>query len=155
MRKKADAYGLIFCTALMVFIAYILYLATKMPFGTMRNPGPNFIPYLSGGIAFVLLLITVLKEYDLNLKNYMGKKINLNLKENKLILFTLGSIAYLVLFAYVNVSVANFVVTIALMKVTDVKGWKGPILYSAILTLVLWLCFVKWLAVPFPSGILG
>jgi hypothetical protein len=160
MQKKKSVMAIEFNLVLMVFLLVILFQAIKMPYGTLHAPGAGFLPVWTASIAFVILGYITVREFDLNPKHYDFKfkkfsvaEIRAKIKEQKLVLFTLGLLLYIPLFRYINVDLANFVVSIYLMKVNNVKGWVKPLLFSGILTIVLWLCFTVWLRIQFPRTI--
>ena len=58
MKKLQLGSGMI----MMVFAAFICFEASKLPFGTLRNPGPGFLPLGYGVILFFLATIFAIKS---------------------------------------------------------------------------------------------
>jgi hypothetical protein len=107
-----------------------------MPFGTLSNPGPSFFSLIAGVLAFVLTLGLTIKTVVTSPTkiSFQFPQIRLpNLKQGERFLpFLLGMILYTPLLKIIGFEIDTFLLSVYLMKVTSVKGWLRPIIYSAI-----------------------
>ena len=141
-------YSLGFSLALLVISAGYTIMALKVPIGTIAAPGPCSMALIVGILAFVLTLIyifTSLKAAPLQLSWQMPK-----LKESRLLRFLLGLVVFTIIFIPVGFEISTLLLCIYLMKVTGVKGWVRPVIYSTIVVGFLYIIFKAWLNVQLP-----
>lgn len=145
---------LIFNIGLLIISAGYIYLASKMPFGTLSNPGPSFFSLIAGVLAFVLTLGLTIKTVVTSPTkiSFQFPQIRLpNLKQGERFLpFLLGMILYTPLLKIIGFEIDTFLLSVYLMKVTSVKGWLRPIIYSAIVVVACHFVFRVWLEIPLP-----
>lgn len=145
---------LIFNIGLLIISAGYIYLASKMPIGTLSNPGPSFFSLIAGVLAFVLTLGLTIKTVVTSPAkiSFQFPQIRLpSLKQGERFLpFLLGMIVYTPLLKIIGFEIDTFLLSVYLMKVTGVKGWLRPLLYSAIVIVVCHFVFRVWLEIPLP-----
>lgn len=141
-------FSLGFSAALLVISAGYTIMALKVPIGTITAPGPGFMPLILGILAFALTLIyviTSMKAAPLKISWQWP-----NLKEGRFLPFLLGIVVFAFIFMPLGFEISTLLLGIYLMKVTGVKGWARPVIYSAIVVGLLYLIFKAWLNVPLP-----
>lgn len=145
---------LIFNIGLLIISAGYIYLASQIPFGTIANPGPSFFPLIAGGLAFVLTVGLTIKTVVTSPTKFSFQipPIRLpNLKQGERFLpFLLGMIVYTPLLRVIGFEIDTFLLSVYLMKVTGVKGWLRPAVYSAIVIVACHFLFRVWLEIPLP-----
>ncbi len=130
----------------------------KLNLGNFHNPGPGFLPFVSGAtlglFGSILTFSTILKrsgkEGELNGKVICVKR---NWKTFFLILLTL--FAYSFLLEYLGFAVTTFIFLSILFKLKEPKRSVMPFVFSAVATILSVLIFVVWLKCQFPGGIFG
>jgi putative tricarboxylic transport membrane protein len=113
--------------------------------------GDYTMPAVFGSVLILLglLLLFVVKGEQFKVK-YPDRKTMIS------ILSTLGLLfLYWFSIQFLGYEITTFVVGIGLFKVMGSYSWIKAIIFSAILSTVLYFLFIFWLGVPFPTGIFG
>lgn len=143
----------------------IIYLteAFKLPLGKPSYPDRGFIPVLIGFalISFSTIQI-ILEVFFPHLANV--KSIDISDEDKvegeatypkKPLIITAALLVYCALFNTLGFIVATIPLTFVCLWVMEYKSWWASLITAAVITLVTYFIFVKWLGVYFPSGILG
>ncbi len=151
--KKADQWsGLV----LLIFSALIFWGAIPMPYGTLRDPGPGFLPLwlgiLLGAMSIGLILkVTWQKEGARMLRAILGEKIRWGK--------VLSVLIALFLYSYLLDPLGFLIVTLLLMfflfRFIDPLPWKAVIVWSLLGCLGTYLIFEVWMKLRLPKGLLG
>ncbi|MGI6226546.1 MAG: tripartite tricarboxylate transporter TctB family protein [Peptococcales bacterium] len=155
--KKREAY---FYLGLMVACLIYLYsTVSSLPLGTIKSPGPGFVPLLIGSGAFVLsafLFAASLKSITVNAKTSTVDKAKENSNNilmtdsfKKIMLFIVIMVIYIYLFDMVNFFINTFVMMVLLAKLFSLEGWIKPILMSGGFVGSVYIIFTKLFKIYF------
>jgi len=150
--KRLDQLSSVFWLAISIIVCTE---SIRAGFGTLKDPGPGFLPLCAGVIlgAFAIILLT---------KNSKKKRVEdtrvnpfggINLSK---VVFVLAS-----LFAYTTLlsSLGYLITTLALMVcllVVIAQSWLWiEIMIAPIAVLASYVVFCKWLGIQLPRGIFG
>jgi putative tricarboxylic transport membrane protein len=138
---------------LLGFAVLIFSLSLKLGFGTFRNPGPGFVPFLTSVLLLSLSLIVFIKE--MRGATEEGEKVAFITWGNltKPVYLTLALIGYALLFLMLGYLVSTFLLMLAMSIICEPKKWGVKIVTAAIIAGLSFLLFAVWLRVPLPKGI--
>jgi len=144
IRADAAAAG-----AVLVFAAVAVFEASKLPFGTLRNPGPGFLPLWAGatlGLLAVVLLARALTAQPGASAGTAGRGF---LKVASL----LAALAvYVGLLEPLGYPVCTFLLVLFMLRVVDPHRWPVALGVAALAGLGSYVVFAVWLEVPLPPG---
>jgi putative tricarboxylic transport membrane protein len=113
--------------------------------------GDHTMPGLMGGLMILLglLFIFVVKGEKFKVE-FPNRKVMMSL------LLMLGLLfAYWFLIQFLGYAISTLIVSIGLFKVMGSYSFLKSIVIAIVVTSVLYLLFIFWLAMPLPTGILG
>ena len=126
----------------------------RLQFGEWKNPGPGFIPVLSGILIFLLsalwLVMTLVKKWGMGERKIFFSEPGSSLK---VILSVLALVFYAILLDRVGFMISTFVLLIFLFRAIEPQSWKISIAMAFIVTFFCVFCFQVWLQVQFPEGL--
>jgi putative tricarboxylic transport membrane protein len=130
--------------------------SVDLKFGSLKKPGPGFLPFLSGVflglLGAILLLSSVLNRLEEE-KELNGEKIWV-IENWKMFLFTLLALfGYVLLLDLLGFLITTFIFLFFLFKITEPKKWLLPVFFSGVTVILSYLFFHIWLNVQFPKGI--
>ena len=123
-----------------------------MGLGKINNPGPGFMPFVSGGIL-CLLGVTVL----LILESKKSEQIQGWERESwgKISITLIAIISYAMVLQRLGFLLSTFFVMVVYFRLFGVKKWIIVLFGSILTTFVAYSIFEIWLQCGFPKGILG
>jgi putative tricarboxylic transport membrane protein len=133
-------------------LAY-LYFATKIPATTMEgDPGPQVFPYIAGGIMLLSSISMLLRRPPKEKEAPWLSRPELKRMWGLFAIF----VAYVVLLQYIGYTIPTFLVLTVMCLLfsrgrVQLKPWQA-VLYSAVVTVVVFLLFTKLLGVVLPIG---
>lgn len=136
-----------------LFLLSILYtyFARGYSFGSPTAPKVGFLPQLVGYCAIVI-------SGYLLVRSLMGKgdaqNVKLRCDYKRLGLLVLSMVVYILIFKPVGYLISTAALLYAAMKIGRVKGWKIPAVVSVLASVIFFLIFKVFLAVPLPAGLL-
>lgn len=136
--------------ALLVFAAIAAYESTKLPFGTVRNPGPGFLPWWAG-LALGLLSLTLLGQALISrpeTREARGRVLKV-----VGLLAALG--AYVLLLEPLGYPLCTFLLVLFMLRVVDPHRWVMAFSIATIAAVGSYVVFAIWLKVPLPPGLLA
>ena len=144
-----------------VFLAY----TTRYPLDTWESPGPAVFPLILGAALTILGAVQLVQAiWKSRRKEHLGKHghsgisvrefLFRNAGEGKALRMIALFILYLLMMQWIGFFVSTFLFTIITSRLTEAKGWGGPIVLSAGVTLFCYLLFEAWLKLSFPRGVL-
>ncbi len=126
-------------------------LSIKVGFGSFREAGPGFCPFIAG----VLILIS-------SIVHIVSKEV---IRENKFEISAREIKTYLSLFVVFMIwifampvlghVIVTFIVTFLISKIMRLEGWLKPILLAVGTTAFMYSLFDWWLYLDLPRGILN
>ena len=145
---RRDAIASVFLLALG---ATAVYEAAKLPFGTLRNPGPGFLPWwesLTLGLLALVLLVQSLTSPP-----------SAHAPEGRRVLKVWGLLAalgaYIFLLENLGYPFCTFLLVLFLLRVVDPHRWATALGIALIAAGGSYLVFAIWLKVPLPAGLLA
>lgn len=126
----------------------------KLQVGTLSEPGPGFLPLLSGVLLCAASLIHL---FQLRNSRDAASLIS-SWKEvhwQRGVLVVGGLVAYALTVEYLGYLLTTFLLMFVLFSLYDRKRWGLAIGGSLVVISVTYLIFCVWLKVQFPAGIFG
>jgi len=139
--------------SLMGFSVLIFFLCVQLGIGKPQSPGPGFMPLLAAVVLFCLSLATIIVE-SRGASEDEGGKSSLGLAElAKPACLVIALIGYAFLLNVLGYPVTTFLLLFALFSVTEPQHWRKNLLIAALVAVLSFLVFDKWLRVKLPDGI--
>jgi len=139
--------------SLMGFSVLIFFLCVRLGIGKPQSPGPGFMPLLAAVLLFCLSFATIIVE-SRGAADDEGRKSSLGLKElTKPVCLVISLIGYAFLLNVLGYPVATFLLLFTLFSVTEPQQWRKNLLIAALVAVLSFLVFDKWLRVQLPDGI--
>ena len=135
----------------LAFGAAAAYESSKLPFGTVHNPGPAFFPWWTS--ATITSLGLVLLAQTLTSDSRRGPEGGLSriAKVGALLAVLAGYVLFLEPLGYL---LCTFLLILFMLRVTDPQRWAVALSLSAIAAVGSYVLFATWLSVPLPRGLL-
>lgn len=133
----------------LVFAAVAVYEASKLPFGTVRNPGPGFLPWWAGvtlGLLAVVLLRQALASRPGVSPAGGGRGV---LRVGGLLVVLAAYVLFLEALGY---PLSTFLLVLFMLRVVDPHRWALALGVAAIAAVGSYGLFAVWLQVPLPPG---
>ena len=126
----------------------------QLDFGEWRDPGPGFIPVLSGILIFSLsalwLAMTLIKKWGMEpRRKFFSEPGSLF----KIALSVLALVVYTLLLSQVGFLISTLVLLIFLLRAIEPQSWRMTLTMAFLVTIFCVLCFQVWLQVQFPEGL--
>ena len=139
--------------SLMGFSVLIFFFCVRLGIGKPQSPGPGFMPLLAAVLLFCLSFATIIVE-SRGAADDEGRKSSLGLKElTKPVCLVISLIGYAFLLNVLGYPVATFLLLFTLFSVTEPQQWRKNLLIAALVAVLSFLVFDKWLRVQLPDGI--
>ena len=137
-----------------LFALYICIESIRMPLGTLREPGPGFVPLISGILLGGLSLVCFLKAHlSASAETKAPQYSKVRWKNLILILTTLC--VYTLFLEVLGFILDTFLLLILLFRSIEPQKWTVTIGGSALTSSVCYAVFELWLKSQLPKGILG
>lgn len=146
--------------SLFLFLISLLFLygSVRLGLGTVRNPGPGFVPFWGSVILGLSMIIHLISRLTIKSEKRMcgvPETPWADTKWRKIIYVVVGLVVYSIFFDILGFIPCTFVLMMFLFAVTEVGGWYAILTGGILTTLASYIVFEKLLAVAFPRGILG
>jgi hypothetical protein len=132
----------------LIFGAAAAYESAKLPFGTVRNPGPGFFPWWTSVVLDLLALILLAQALTLR-SSAVGKGSG-RIAKVAALLIVLG--AYTVLLDPLGYLLSTFLLVLFMLRWIDTQRWTVALGMAAITSVVSYVVFAIWLSIPLPRG---
>lgn len=145
--------GYVAVGAVGVFLSTIyLALSLQFPFGTMRQPGAAIFPLISGGF-FLLGSISAIFE---GLRTSHSEKVEVPAGSDffRLCLVIVSLIGYLVLLPWLGQLLSSALFSYVMIKTLSTLGRFRIAVYAIVISVSVYILFVKLLKLPLPLGII-
>jgi hypothetical protein len=126
-----------------------LALATQLPLGEMDAPGAGLFPVLVGAIMCFASLATVWEGW----KTLRGDDIELPVGQylTRLLKLIVLLALYFTAMPWIGYSLSSWAFAVLLMRLLSTLSWWRCGAYAALMTGVIYFCFIYLLKVPMPS----
>ena len=139
---------LVVAVVALAFGAMAAYESTKLPFGTVHNPGPGFFPWWTS--AVIVLLALILLVQSLTSRSSTAQEAPGRIAKVAALLVVLA--AYIFLLDPVGYPLCTFLLVLFMLRVTDPQRWVVALGMAAITAVGSYIVFAIWLSVPLPPG---
>ena len=126
----------------------------RLDAGSLRSPGPGFLPFIAGGLLGLLAMISFIQT----LKEKASQENSfLSFGENLIkVGFLTGSlIVYVFLLNILGFLIGTFLLLLFLFRIVEPLRWRTVFLASLITLGAVYLLFDVFLGAQLPKGILG
>jgi putative tricarboxylic transport membrane protein len=132
----------------LIFGAVAAYESAKLPFGTVRNPGPGFFPWWTSVMLELLALILLFRA--LTLRSPTSEKSSGRLA--KVIALLIALCAYTFLLDPLGYLLSTFLLVLFMLRAMDAQRWAIALGMAAITSVGSYVVFAIWLSIPLPRG---
>lgn len=132
----------------LMFGATALYESSKLPFGTVHNPGQGFFPWWTS--AAVVLLALVLLFQVLTSRSPIAQEVPGRIANVVLLLVVL--VAYIFLLDPLGYPLSTFLLVLFMLRGIDPQRWTVALGVAAMTAIGSYVVFAIWLSVPLPRG---
>ncbi len=152
-------------TVLTLFGLGFLGYALKYPLDTWACPGPGVFPVSVGGFLSLLSLWQLAqalrrrkraKEGEAPRKDPVSARafFRENPGERTALVLIAGFVVYILMMRWAGFFVSTFLFAVFASRLSESRGWWGPILLSLGIDVFCYLLFIVWLKLNFPEGFL-
>lgn len=132
----------------LAFGATAAYESAKLPFGTVRNPGPGFFPWWTSAVIVLLALVYLVQA--LTSRSSTARELPGRIVKVAALLIVLG--AYTFLLDPLGYPLCTFLLVLFMLRATDPQPWPVALGMAAITAVGSYIVFAIWLSVPLPRG---
>lgn len=126
-----------------------VYESGKLPFGSVRSPGPGFLPWWAGLTLGFLALLLLIRALTSATEERRGEE-RARIFEVMALLVVLG--AYALLLEPLGYPLCTFLLVLFMLRVVNPYRWTMALSLAAIAALGSYVVFAVWLHVPLPPG---
>ncbi len=134
------------------FGVLICILSVKLSLGTLRSPGPGFLPFISGGLLAALAFVAYLQTGSSSPSKEMKPIWSDSRRGLRMILTFLALLAYAVGMEYLGFLISTFLFIAFLLKFIEPQRWTVVLLGSILASGVSYCVFELILQVQLPKG---
>jgi putative tricarboxylic transport membrane protein len=150
--KKCDQWSGLF---LLVVAALICWGSLRMPFGSLRSPGPGFFPFwlgiLLGAMSLGLVAESTLAGTGKEIREIVQERV----RWHNVFLVLIALILYGGLLDFIGFVIGTFLLMILLLRYVEPQAWRAVIGWALGGTLGAYAIFDIWMKLRLPKGILG
>lgn len=132
----------------LAFGATAAYESAKLPFGTVRNPGPGFFPWWISAVIVLLALVYLVQA--LTSRSSTTREGPGRIAKVAALLVVLS--AYTFLIEPLGYPLCTFLLVLFMLRSTDPQRWAVALGMAAITAVGSYVVFAIWLSVPLPRG---
>ena len=141
----------LFLSCLLLLCAAYTVIAFDLKVGSMREPGPGYLPIILGMLATIIAGMLLVKAYRHRNEEAITDFTRAGV--TRLIVYIVTLVLSSVLFTTLG-PVALFSLLLILAKISGFKRWGYPFLLAAIFTVTCYTVFEYLLLTPLPWGII-
>ena len=151
--KKVDQWsGLV----LLIISALIFWGSIGLPYGSVREPGPGFLPLwlgiVLGAMSIGLIVKTSMqKEGAKSIREILTEKI----RWGKVLSVLIALFLYGFLMGYIGFLTVTFLFMVFLLWFVDPQPWKSVIGWALVGSVGSYLVFEVWMKLRLPKGFFG
>ena len=137
--------------ALMLLIGVAVIVdSSQLTFGSIRYPGPGFLPCFAGATLAILSCYCMVKGL------LIKKKVKLfDHSIMGVVIVVTSLILYVLVLRSLGYFLATFVLLVFLFKTGGFRRWAFVVLGALLTVSINYLVFSYWLSIRFPKGVLG
>jgi putative tricarboxylic transport membrane protein len=135
-------------TLTLIFGAGAAYESTKLPFGTVHNPGQGFFPWWTSVVIILLAMILLIRA--LKSRSSAAREKSGRIARVIALLVVLG--AYTFLLDPLGYPLCTFLLVLFMLRATEPQPWTVALGMAALTAVGSYVVFAVWLSVPLPRG---
>ena len=143
--SKRDIWG---AALTLIFGGAAAYESTKLPFGTVHNPGQGFFPWWISAVIFLLALLLLFQA--LTSPSSVAQERSGRIEKVAALLVILA--AYTFLLEPLGYPLCTFLLVLFMLRATDPQRWPVALGMAALTAVGSYVVFAIWLGVPLPRG---
>jgi hypothetical protein len=137
-----------------IFGLYITISAYTFGIGSLSNPGPGFIFFLTGNFISILSII-VFVGAEISIKSGEIRPISWEgIRWGKMISVVISLVIYTYLFEKIGYMLSILFLMLYLFKGIEPQKWRTAITSTILTCVMVYVIFVLWLKCQFPRGLL-
>jgi len=134
---------------------FACFKSMQVEVGTIRSPGPGFVPFWAGVIFGLLSLFLLAKSFARKDDNDAPTPFLHGTNWTRILLFLVILCLYALFLQQIGYLLATFGLMLSLLSLSGRMRWWRRILGSIIISSATYVIFNIWLGVQLPGGILG
>lgn len=132
----------------LIFGAAAAYESTKLPFGTVHNPGQGFFPWWTSVLIILLAMILLIRALKLG-SSAAREKFG---RIPRVLALLVVLAAYSFLLDPLGYPLCTFLLVLFMLRATDPQRWTVALGMAALTAVGSYVVFAIWLGVPLPRG---
>ena len=132
----------------LIFGAAAAYESTKLPFGTVHNPGQGFFPWWTSVLIILLAMILLIRALKLG-SSAAREKFG---RIPRVLALLVVLAAYSFLLDPLGYPLCTFLLVLFMLRATDPQRWTIALGMAALTAVGSYVVFAIWLGVPLPRG---
>jgi putative tricarboxylic transport membrane protein len=153
LMKKTDQWSGV---VLLIISAFICWESSRMPYGSIHNPGAGLFPFwlgvILGGMSIGLIMKTTLeKDRGKRMRDLLSEKI----RWGKILALLIALVLYGYGMDLLGFLIITFLFMAFLLRFIDPQSWKSVIIWALGGSIGCYLIFDVWLKLRLPKGFLG
>jgi hypothetical protein len=125
--------------------------STHLGLGQMSEPGPGFLPFLVGGILFLLSATLFIRGLGKG-SDGTGKRMGRAKRFQKVFYILLALIFYNVGLSFIGFSLTTFFFVVSMMRLVEAQGWRKTLVTALLVSVGFFGVFQSWLQLDIPVG---
>ncbi len=122
--------------------------------GTIRQPGPGFLPFGSGGLigilAFWLLIQSIISKESRSKVGFDERA----LQKGRLLLICISLFGYTIAVNCLGFVLSTFILVLSILRLIEPERWWRIVMKATLITIGNYIFFIVWLDVYLPKGFL-
>ncbi len=134
---------------------FACFKSLQVEVGTIRSPGPGFLPFWAGVIVAILSLLLLAKSFVRSDVQDSPVPLLHGTGWTRILLFLVILCLWAILLQRIGYLVSTFGLMLSLLSLSERMRWWRRILGSILISSATYILFNIWLGVQLPAGILG
>jgi putative tricarboxylic transport membrane protein len=134
---------------------FACFKSLQVEVGTIRSPGPGFVPFWAGVVLALLTVVLLVKSFTRAEDSGREVPIGRGSKWIRVLLLLLILCLYALFLQRIGYLLSTFGLMLCLLSMAEKTRWWTRVLISLLISTATYLIFDNWLHVQLPGGILG
>jgi hypothetical protein len=138
------------------FSLIYLYGCLRLKLGTLKNPGPGFIPLLVGSLLFLCTSVNLYKVFKRKIRTEVKTEKGEGEGKNYIAIYGIlgAAILYPVMLGNLKFILATMIVMFLMLALLKFKNLTYSVLTAFLITVISFVIFARFLGVALPSGMI-
>jgi len=133
---------------------FITLKSTRIGLGSVSDPGPGFIFFLSGILLCLLSAVVFIAAYRRNAEDEEKSISWKGIRWRKLTVFIISLLIYTYFYETIGFIISSLALMLYLFKGIEPQKWSTAIMSTILTSIATYAIFVLWLKCQLPRGIL-